>query len=483
MTGIMLAAAIAAVLFSTCKKEVGPKVMNGYPEEVGRIFLNKCAIAGCHVTESADACAGLDLSSWENLFKGSKANSSVIPYSPDQSFLFFSVNMFPEYGPHLMPMMPLNLPPLSREEVVLLRDWIANGAPDDNGNVKWSDHPDRKKIYVANQGCDFITVFDTDSKLIMRCIQVGNSAGTEAPHDMWVAPDGEYLYVSFYANSIFQKYRTSDGARVGDLELNDLSWHSMAISGDSRYGLVSHLDANGKVALIDLETMSLVVKYEGMGLFIYPHGCTMNYDGTLAYITAQQGNFIYKVDMTDPMNPDISQITLQTGDVPNTNGIYKPYEVTFTPDYQKYYVTCQGTNEVRVFNAGNDSLLSVIPTTGVPQLMSFSQIRPLLFVTCMEDTANIVTTSSVNVINTSTNQLLNSVYTGYQPRGLVVDDAHQQVWIANRNIFGVGWAPHHTTSCQGRNGYVTILDMNTMQMLPGWRTEVSVDPYCIAIRK
>lgn len=480
---IFFSAFLVAMLTSTCRKDVALPEMSGFPVEVGKIFYYKCSTSGCHNTVSAEACAGLDISSWENLFKGSRANSSVIPYAPEQSFLMFSVNTFPEYGPQLSPTMPLNHAPLSREEVVTLRDWIASGAPDRNGHVKWAEDPTRKKIYVANQGCDFVSVFDSESKLLMRCIQVGNNGATESPHDMWISPDGQYMYVSFYVNSIFQRYRTSDGVRVGELDLVDMSWHSMSISGDSRYALVSHLAADGKVALIDLNTMQLVVKYQGGQLFVYPHGCTMNYDGKIAYITSQQGNFIYKVDMTDPMNPDITNIPLQTGDIPSYSGIHKPYEVTFTPDYLQYYVTCQGTNEVRIFDAANDSLLNVISTTGVPQLMSFSEATPYLFVTCMEDTANVATTSSVNVINMQTQSFVSSVYTGYQPRGLVVDDAHHCVWIANRNIFGAGWAPHHTTSCQGRNGYMTILDMNTLQLIPGWKTELSVDPYCVAIRK
>jgi DNA-binding beta-propeller fold protein YncE len=317
----------------------------------------------------------------------------------------------------------------------------------------------------------------------MRCVDVGISPSTEAPHDMYVSPDGKYLYISFYAGSIFQKYRTTDEEKVGELNLNEQSWHSFSISGDSRYALASHLASDGKVALIDLENMTLTMMYQGSNLFVYPHGNTMNYNGSLAYITCQQGNFIYKVDFSDPNDPGITQIVLNPGDVPNTNGIYKPYDVKFSPDYSKYYVTCQGTNELRVFDSSNDSLLQVIATSGVPQVISFSESKPYAYVPCMADTANPSTESAVNIINLNTNLIIGTVVTGNQPRSCVVDDANNCVWVANRNISGTGWAPHHSTACQGRNGYVTVIDQNTLKLIPGWKCEVSVDPYHVTLKK
>lgn len=472
-----------AIFLSTCVKDVGELDYQGYPPEIGKILVNKCAIPGCHNSISKDACGGLDLTTWEKMFEGGTGNSVVIPYRPDQSILFFAVNTFTDLGPALSPTMPLNKDALSREDVMLIRDWIADGAPDKNGFVKWSDNPNRKKVYVANQGCDMISVFDTKTKLYMRCIDVGNTGGTEAPHDMYVSPDGQHLYVSFFASNIFQKYKTSDDVKVGELVFPTAAWHSMAISGNSQYALVSHLDGDGIVSYVNLSTMTIIQNYSGMGFLVYPHGCTLNYNGTLGYITSQQGNFIYKIDMTSPSSPDVSQIPLQTGDLPSYSGIYKAYEVDFTPDYSKYYVSCQGTNEVRIFSAANDSLLSVVPSIGVPQTISFSENHPYAFVACMADSANPASQTGVTIINSNTMQQIGSLNTGPQPRGLVVDDENDCVWVANRNINPTGWAPHHTTICAGRPGYVTIIDMSTLQMIPGWRTQVTVDPYQVAIRK
>lgn len=482
-TKYFYATTLILVLFSSCSYEKGDPDYNKYPKKIGEILIPNCAVSGCHNTTSADACAGLDLSSWNSLFKGSRNNSSVIPYRSDHSFLVYSINTFQDLGPELCPTMPLNKPPLTKPEVETIKRWIDEGAQDVNGIVKWSGNSGRRMVYVANQGCDYVTVFDADSKLIMRSIDVGLTNGIEAPHDMIISPDGQFLYLSFFANSIFQKYRTADGVKVGELDLGTMSWHAIALSGNGEYALCSHFDADGKVALIDLSTMQIVYTYQGSGLFLYPHGCAFNYNGTMAYVTCLEGNFLYKIDVTDPADPNIQQVTLQTGEIPSTTGIFKPYEIDFSPDYSKYYVTCQGTNEVRVFKTSNDSLLKIISTSGIPQLITFSKSRPYAFVSCIEDEVNAATESSIDIINTVGDYLISSINSGYQPRGLAVDDFNDCVWVANRNVLGLGVAPHHTTLCSGRSGYVTIIDMKTLQLISGWKAEVSVDPYCIAVRQ
>jgi hypothetical protein len=71
---------------------------------------------------------------------------------------------------------------------------------------------------------------------------------------------------------------------------------------------------------------------------------------------------------------------------------------------------------------------------------------------------------------------------GYQPHGLAVDDQQDLLLIANRNASIDGPAPHHTTECGGRNGYVTYANLSTLEMVTNRKIEVSVDPYFISIR-
>ncbi len=453
---------------------------SAYPREVGEIVLSKCAVSGCHNNLSAHACAGIDMSSWNKLFEGGNSNSSVIPYRPDQSFLFFAINTFPDLGPMLYPTMPVGHEPLSRTEVLTMRDWIASGAPDREGNVAFSGNSQRSKIYVANQGCDFVTVFDAETKLAMRCVDVGVSSGIESPHDIKVSPDGQYWYVTFFGGTLLQKFSTADDKLVGQLDLGVSSWHSMCISSDSRYAALSKWDMQGRVTYVDLNSMTILATWNG---FSYPHGCSFDATGEFLYVVNQQGNFIYKCDLSDLVNLDFTEVTLETGAIPSNNGLDKPYVISFSPDYTKYYVPCQGTNLLRVFNAANDSLVQVIPMTGVPQLIEFSEETEYAFISCMVDTNNANTISSVDIINWHSDQFINVVYPGFQERGLAVDDKNKVVYVGNLNVDLGGPAPHHTTSCAGRNGSVTLIDMVTLEVRNDWKAEVGVDPYCLTIRK
>ena len=165
------------ILFFSCTKDPAIPVYGDYPEAVGKIFANKCATPGCHNSSSYKACADLDLSSFSSLFKGSNNGSPVIPFRSDFSSLCYFINTYEELGPINAPTMPINGNALSKAEVETIKNWIDNGAPDINGNIKWSDNPNRKKYYVLNQGCDVVTVFDAETQLPMRYITVGNKNG------------------------------------------------------------------------------------------------------------------------------------------------------------------------------------------------------------------------------------------------------------------------------------------------------------------
>lgn len=485
---------------STCTydKETPPLTIDGgcYPDNIAHIFVTKCAVSGCHNTQSKDGAGGFDLSSWNHLFEGGRNGSSVIPFRPDQSFLLSFINTYSDIGiPALTPTMPVGGQPLSRDEVIMVRDWIRNGAPDCNGNVKFADVPNRKKFYVCNQGCDVVTVFDSHTKLPMRVIDVGiNPLQIESPHQVVVSPDGNYWYVIFRAGQVLQKFRTSDDSYVGQVILGVGQWTSMTISTDSHYGFaVNYSQApDGSVAFVDLQSMTLFSTYTGLR---YPHGSAVSSDLKTLYITAQLGNYIYKFDITDLTNPQEDDIILEHGlqtlnhSLQTVNSKFDPHQVAISPDGTKYYVTCQRSNEVRVMNVATDTLMAVVPTGVDPQELDFSETYPYLFVSCMDDSVSFPGwIGSVTAINYHTNTFIKSIFTnGFQPHGLNVDDQFGVVYVANRNVSATGPAPHHTSVCGGRNGNVTIIDMTnpdpTQMEILDYKVEVSVDPYEIGIRK
>jgi DNA-binding beta-propeller fold protein YncE len=482
---ICFSAATIVIFFflSNCANEKGIPDYNGFPDDVGKIIYTKCATAGCHNDKSKGAAGGLSMESWDKLFEGGSGSACIIPYRHDYSTLFSYINTYPDMGVTLSPTMPYGETKLTRDEVTLLKNWINAGAPTRDGFVKFSDNPDRKKFYVTNQGCDVVTVFDQETLLPMRYINVGGSASTESPHMVRVSPDKQYWYVISLGGRYLEKYRTSDDSFVGRADINTPpliagNWNTFTLSNDGQKAYCIDWNPTGDIAEVDLNTYT-VTHHIG---YNNPHGSSLNPAGDMLYVTQQNSsNKLYKIPANDLDSP--TEIDLFTTPPPS---FLNAHDIRFTPDGTKYFVTCQGTSEVRAMQTSNDSLLAIIPVGNMPSEISFSSSTPYLFVTCMEDINISEKRGAVAIINYN-DYSVSHIYTGHQPHGIEVDDNKKLVYVINRNYSSDGPAPHHSSECGGRNGNVSFIDLVTRTMVSSpngsiKRVEISVDPYSVSVR-
>ena len=485
---------VLGLAFAGCRK-VRLDDHGGYPEEVAEILITSCATVGCHDDNSYEKEGRLSLASWDAAFQGSRAGAAIVPYRVDQSYLSFFMNTYDDLGIVQEPTMPLNGPALSREEVTTIQSWIANGAPSADGAIKFSDNPDRSKIYIANQGCDQLAVMDRDTRVVMRYIDMGvDPFLIESPHYLKLSPDKRYLYAVFLtANNYIEKYDTRTDEFVSRAEIGPGSWNTFAMSPDGRYAYTIDLEGNPigntdrHVSVIDLDAMEQVNFYS-VGSGANPHGSYFSSHTNALYVTEQEGNTLYKFsytnDLTTPESFDVIDL-VQTNPDLGSRGRLGPHEVFFTgPD--QYAVTCQYADQIRFYSASNDELLGTLSVGSFPSEMDTWDNGSMLFVTCMEDTllnqGNALKRGSVAIIDYNTRTLLKEVYTGYQPHGIYVDETANLVWVGNRNANADGPAPHHTTDCGGRNGYLTAIDLGTLDLLADFRHELSVDPYSVVVK-
>ncbi len=475
----LTAGIIITIIVTSCTKDSAPPLLGDYPTEIGKIFTYRCATSGCHNESSANGAAGLSLSTYASLFKGSVNGSPVIPYRSDFSSLCFFINTFDDLGPKNLPTMPINSNPLSRSEVETIKNWIDAGAPDINGNVMWADNPARKKYYVLNQGCDVVTVFDAATQLPMRYITVGRSSVlNKIPHRIEVSHDGQYWYVIFTGDSVMQKYRSSDDSFVAEVSLGGyINWSSLVISNDNKWAYCISWQLSSRLAVVNLENMTLKANMGG-GNFTQGHGVTLNKNNDTLYITNQYGNYIYKIDTA--LN-GFNEVIIDHNPGLITNSLIDPHEIMFSPDGSKYFITCQATGEVRVMSTHGDHLLQVINvgSNSFPQEMVKSVAKNKLYVSCSEGVTGNNTRGSVAVID-MTSLSVSTYPVGYQPHGIALDETNGYVIVASRNIASTGPVPHHTSVC-GRNGFVNYFDINTMQLL-NKKTEVASDPYSVSMR-
>lgn len=455
-----------------------------FPAEVQIIFTNKCATAGCHNDASYQNAANLNMTTWAKLMRGGNSGSVVIPYAPAQSSLLQFVNTYEDLGLINTPTMPLNDEVLSRDEVLTIRRWIEQGCPDKNGVIPFGANPElRSKAYITNQGCDLVSVVDNESGLVMRYVKVGHDPiAIEVAHNIKVSSDRKYWYVCFAAGSWFQKYDAVADTLVAELNIGNGAWNVVKLFSDNSRAIISDLSDNGKIVEVDLINMKIKKQYSGTGLFNSPHGIAYTQTGDTIYATAQYGNMIYRLI---PSLVQLDKISIEK-DMPPvvSSGSLEPHEISFSPDFSKYFVTCQKSDEVRVLDAKTDTLLQVIPVGNYPLEMSMSPSRNLLFITCAEDAnpLNSFFRGSIYVVNMTTYQVVHKIYEKFfQPHGLVVDDSRGLLYVASRNVSQTGPAPHHKAECTGRNGFFHVIDIDTWNVRTK-TSEVSVDPYSVDIR-
>ena len=471
---------IAALLFySSCLKDkYNAPIVNpsGYPDEVDAIITKKCATSGCHNTVSHALAANLDLSTHAKMFNGNGIGAVVIPYRPDLSALLYFINTDTNAGIVQQPTMPVNDAPLSSSEYLIIKNWIAKGAPDKTGVVPFSGDLLRKKFYVINQSCDLLSVFDANSQLLMRYYTIGtNSALQETPQDICFTPDGKYYLIDFANQDFVQMYDAATDSMVATITTGSGTsglWGKMVVSSDSRHAYVPEL-VTGRIAIIDLlSKTSSITSPTLFNLF----SIAINATNDTLYAGQNPGNYLAKIPVNNPSAFTIHNLRLEPSNLDMS-------DIVFTPDHSRYFISCAHANRVMVYDAVTDSLVDTFHVALNPQQLAFSTVAPYLFVTCQDAINFAGVTGAVEVLNYNTLTHVKLIEVGYNPYGVVVDDDKGMVYVTNLTLGSSGHGSHHVSGCGGgqHNGSLSIIKLNSLQTLP-LSPELSVNPYAIAIR-
>lgn len=474
---------IACVLVSGCRRESVEELEGGYPEEIALILRETCATPGCHTGQSAAEAGGLNLETYNDLFKGCRGGSPIVPYSPELSFLLYSINTDTNLGSVLLPTMPLNQASLGIEEYNTLRQWIEEGARNASGVEAFPPVDGRKKWYVGHNDCDHVAVFDAESQQIMRYVAVGNNPGfVEEVADIQVTPDGEdWLLVFGNTNNYIQRYSSLTDEKVADIVLGNYFWDAVVFSPDSRLAFVSN-NYWQKLAVVDLNTNSLLGS---------PTSFPEPILGTAVHPTRQeiylirhrnQGLYVLDYDNEGGLSNRREVDLVQNFPFEGAAGL-APQQIHFLPDGSKFFVTCWNSKEVRAYDGQTNALLEIISVPTPPQKMAYSATTDHLFVSCTNDTLSwggeAFKRGSVIAINATQLTTEKVIYSGFQPHAMWVDEANGLLVVPNRNNNVLGPASHHASSCGDKNGYVTLIDLQTLELIPDYKSEILADPIAI----
>lgn len=352
------------------------------------------------------------------------------------------------------PQMPLSRDPLPQAQIDILRDWINDGARNDEGKIPYSDS--RRKIYVANQGSDEVSVIELDALVTMRIITVGSTTNLEGPHNIWLDTPGERWYVTLInANpGELWQYDAATDEFLGKVAVGDSPANGVTTADGSTVYVTNWdqgTDRLGTVQIVDAATMTVTGSIRVGGR---PHGIAISPDDTRLYTTNYYTDDISIVDLTLAEPAEIARIPIAADVSPSTPLKYQPNEAIVSPDGRHLFVPLfqADKDELRVIDLTGDSLLTVIPTGGPGFLADLTPDASELYVADWGS-------NTVSVINATTLALEATLADSNfsKPHGIAFSPDGRYAFVTNENRDGT--APqHHPTQGGGQNGNLAIID-------------------------
>jgi YVTN family beta-propeller protein len=457
------AVALLAVVTGCTDKPLEPQSFgNERPAQapIQQIFNLNCTTSNCHGTTNPGA--GLELVTWDRLIQGSRFGEVIIPFRPEDSHLVDHLTGV------ATPRMPLSRDPLSASDIQLIRQWIASGAQNDQGDIPYAQT--RRKIYVTNQGSDKLSVIDADALVVIRLIDVGVLPGVDSPHNVFVDPQSRHFYVSLINSARVLKFDAETDellqtAIVGQSPANPVT------SPDGKTLYVTNWNpSNATLHVLNAETM--VQKYFltfPPALGTLPHGLTITHDGSTLYTTHEGSGKVYRIELGDTAEEAIlTPISLGEPAL-----ALRPLQVLLDQNEEHLFVTCNGSGEVRVIDLATDEVIRVIPILGRPWLLDMTDDGEKIYVgNWGKDGVDVIDTGDLS-FHALTNT--GGEHNFARPHGVAITDRY--AFVSNENTNG-SIPQHHPTEGGGNDGAVTVIDLQTNAVKK--LLTVEVDPTGVA---
>ena len=453
---------LSILLFYGCNDEttipitgVVDDTNNGFQTKaVAEIFVNNCAVSGCHVGSSPSS--GLSMIRYSDLLKGSSDRSDgaipnyggdvVIPYRPQESLLYQILvkNVTPE-APHdgLI---------INQDQINTIKEWIENGARDNNNNLPFRNPSYR--VYVNNQNSDIISVIDGDSKVVSALIDVSQPGSLPAHPHMVKVQDG-YLYATLIGAAKFIKINTSDYSIVG--EVNGITKAGMIIFNPSgTKAFVSRSSTSDpifqSIYAIDVTNMSIIseINLAAPGV---PHGMALTPDGNKLYVANLSLSRISIVDGNTNEYGNYDDIVLPPGT--------EPMQTMISPDGKYLYVSARGTSKLLVFDTSTDTLITEVSVDAMPMQIAVTSDGNKIYLGSMM-------MSTVNVIQKNGNswsRIKQISHPGFRMiHGCDITSDDKYVYVSSRNTDGM-FEPYFDVGGEGPPGTIGIIDTQTDEVV------------------
>ena len=246
-------------------------------------------------------------------------------------------------------------------------------------------------LYVSSEAGDIVTRLEVGPTgwRTVRTIPVGALAtDLDGPHNVAVAPDGRFWYVSLAHGAPFGsvwRFATGSDSLRGRVGVGMFPT-TIGLSPDGAWAAVPNSDFHGDrghvntVSLLYLPDMMQLVELPVCDM---PHGSRYNHAGTTIYIACMMSDELVEIDGsklavgrrvplgsgqpashdahattdTAPLRPGAASSTMP-GQNPDCLATY----VSVSPDDRLVYLACNHSNEVQVRDAATLELVRRLPT-------------------------------------------------------------------------------------------------------------------------
>lgn len=457
---ITVFSAFNTVYFAGCENQpVAPPATTSFSKDILPVFLQNCAVPGCHARASDNSDA-LELSSWNSIMiKGYRVGPSIIPYNAFWSSLMAHINRDTSLSLVSEPLMPKYRPsvnqgnPLPSDIVRLIAQWINEGAKDDFGNVAFQNAT--RKAFITNQASDYIAVVNLDNNFLIRLVHVG-SGGNQlaAPHNVEVDKQGRYFYTTLIREGYIEKFDAHTYEKLGRVHIGSSPGH-VVISADGSKGYATNYDLNGLerfVKVFDTQSMTVTDTISDVTMNA-THGEKLTHNGNYLVAISQTGEYIEIIRTSD--NQVDETVPVANNVPPNGNGTgqYKPIAVSISADDRYAFVTCFQSGEVRVLGLNTRTIIAVIPVGSQPIQSDCSPDGNWCYVANRGSN----TVSVINIHSLSVEKTIENV--GVQPHGVCFTPDGHYVYVTNESQQPGNPYVHHPVSGNTRPGTTAVIDV------------------------
>ncbi len=283
-----------------------------YYRSVRPILQRRCS--GCHFDGKREG--GLSVIAVSELVKGGEAGTSLAAGKPDESVLVQRIS-------GEKPDMPLNSEPLTAEQILTLRTWIAQGAEDDTpadvGQAITAEHPplystppvvtsidyspDGKTLAVS--GYHEVLIHTLDGSAPVKRL-VGRSQRIES---LAFSPNGQILAVAGGTPSLFgevQLWNVADSKLLHSVTLSYDTLFGISFNGDG--SLVAFGGADNRVRVIKVESGEVMMKMDAHSDWVHgttfslqnDHLITVSRDRSMKLTIVATGQFVDNITSITP---------------------------------------------------------------------------------------------------------------------------------------------------------------------------------------